>query len=158
MRHVRGEEAPVGEPAYLGLDLPGGIPDGYVPDGREKFRLFRRIASTGGEPELDDLVQELEDRFGPLPPDVRRLALAQRVRLRAGRLGIVRLDPAERPGAILRVPPPGPGTGLERIRQEGFRLLPLEATAAFLPTDGADTTEAVLEAVADVLGAVLDPA
>ena len=75
-----------------------------------------------------------DDRWERLPPpaDVARLILAQRVRLRAGRHGILRLDPAERPGVILKVAEGSPA--LERLRRGGLPLSFLAPGAAFLPT------------------------
>ncbi len=145
VKRVKGEPEGEGEPAYLAVEVPGGIADAWIPSRREKFRLFRRIASAEDPALLDELESELGDRFGEPPPETRRLLLAQRLRVAAGRRGIRRVDPAERPGVILRRHPGSPA--FEDLRRSGLGLVLLGGDAAFLPAPGAAGTEAVLWAV-----------
>ncbi len=154
VRHARGEPRPKGEPAYLAVDLPGGIPDAYVSDPREKFRLFRRISGAGDAAVLDDVAAEVLDRFGPRPPEVERLLLAQRVRIAAGRLGARRVDPAERPGVLLVDVPPG--RDLDRLRASG-PLFSIGPRSWFLPTPEARGAPAVLETALPRLEAASRP-
>ena len=149
VRRVKGERPPHPEPAYLAVDLPGGLPDDYVPDRREKFRLFRRIATAETEADLEELGRELEDRFGPRPPVVERLLLAQQVRLRAGAWGAWRIEGAERPGVILKAGEEP--RRLEALRQSRVATTPLGPGVLFLPTPGAEGAEGVLRAVLEVL-------
>lgn len=145
VRRVKGEAPVVGEPAYLAVDLPGAIPQGYVPDPREKFRLFRRMASVEDEAGLEEIRSEIEDRFGPVPPDVDRLFLAQRVRILAGRFGVTRIEPAERAGVIFRTPEAS--HALERLQRGGLDLILLARDVAFLPTPEVEGAEAILREV-----------
>ncbi len=149
VRRVRGEKALHPEPAYLAIDLPGGIPDDYVSDRREKFRLFRRIASLEAEADLDELGRELEDRFGPRPELVGRLLLAHQVRLRAGGWGAVRIEGAERPGVILKAGA-DPGA-LEPLRRSPVPTTPLGPGILFLPTPTADGAEEILRTLLQTL-------
>jgi transcription-repair coupling factor (superfamily II helicase) len=139
---VRGRKDRPTEPAYLAVDLPGDIPPAYVADEREKFRLFRRISAAREVEELEDLAAELADRFGPMPGGVARLLLAQRVRIRAGSLGFHRVDPAERPGVILRAP--DDPAAVARLRAAGATISTLGPSAAFLPAYEAESAEASL--------------
>jgi transcription-repair coupling factor (superfamily II helicase) len=50
--------------------------------------LYRRIASVRLEAALDDLLEEIKDRFGPVPGSVRRLIDVMRVRIRAAEIGM----------------------------------------------------------------------
>ena len=60
--------------------MPGEayLPRDYVPDLRSKIDLYRRLARSVAEEEIEQLRRELVDRFGP-PPDcvLRLLALGQ---------------------------------------------------------------------------------
>jgi transcription-repair coupling factor (superfamily II helicase) len=67
------------------VDLPGEafIPQHYVPDLRLKIDLYRRIARVGDEDQVQQLRQELYDRFGPPPPPVERILDRCRLKLDA---------------------------------------------------------------------------
>lgn len=65
--------------ADVDIDLPveAYLPDDYVPDLRHKIDLYRRIAKINGATEIDEIRDELQDRFGELPaPAARMLELA----------------------------------------------------------------------------------
>jgi transcription-repair coupling factor (superfamily II helicase) len=49
------------------------IPDSYVADLNLRLTLYRRIGHLKDIDELDDMRQELIDRFGPIPQEVRNL-------------------------------------------------------------------------------------
>lgn len=67
------------------IDLPGQayLPRSYVPGMREKIDLYRRLGRVTEPEELEDFAAELEDRFGPLPPEAGRLLAHARLRMLA---------------------------------------------------------------------------
>jgi len=87
----------------LQLGEPGAIPTAYVPDAVTRINLYARLARMEDQVQIDAFEEELEDRFGALPPPVgtllddarlRRLAKSAGVRqVRAGPKG-VSLTPA----------------------------------------------------------------
>jgi transcription-repair coupling factor (superfamily II helicase) len=80
IRELRGEpQRPDFEPE-LQLGIPAYIPDSYVPDESERLILYRRMARAESMEDLDDLRDELRDRFGPVPTLVENLLAAMNVR------------------------------------------------------------------------------
>lgn len=66
------------EEAYLELTYTGYIPDDYVPQPQIKMELYKKIASINVQEDLESLIQEINDRFGPMPEEVSSLlALAE---------------------------------------------------------------------------------
>ncbi len=67
------------------IDLPGQayLPRTYVPGMREKIDLYRRLARVAEAEDLADFAAELEDRFGPVPPEAARLLALARLRMLA---------------------------------------------------------------------------
>jgi transcription-repair coupling factor (superfamily II helicase) len=143
VRRARGAGPPPPTPAYLGLDVPAGLPSAWVPDEREKFRLLRRVSATETPAELDQLEIELVERFGKPPRAAARLLLAQRARILAGHAGFSRLDGAEAPGVVLTEVPGA--RGLERLAARGLAPRRMTDETVFLPL--------VAGSRADVLGA-----
>ncbi len=70
------------------LPLPALIPEEYVPDLNTRLSLYLRLAKVSLPGELDELESELEDRFGPLPPEVKDLLYMVRIKLLGSRAGI----------------------------------------------------------------------
>ncbi|MCX7828932.1 MAG: DEAD/DEAH box helicase [Thermanaerothrix sp.] len=58
------------------------LPGWYLEDTATRVRLYRRLFGPLDEKEVDDLKGELEDRFGPVPPEVEMLLLAALCRAR----------------------------------------------------------------------------
>jgi len=73
---------------YLELQYSGYIPDTYMPEPMEKMEMYKRISSVIGYEELDALQREVEDRFGPMPEDVRSLFAIAEIRILCRRLYI----------------------------------------------------------------------
>ncbi|MBI4493024.1 MAG: transcription-repair coupling factor [Chloroflexi bacterium] len=76
--------------AQPSIDLPleAHLPADYVPDEPLRLNLYQRLAAAADGGELDALVDELEDRFGPLPPPAQHLAYLLGLRLAAGVAGV----------------------------------------------------------------------
>lgn len=71
----------------VSVDLPlsSSIPAAYVPDQQLRLRLYRRLADLREVTDLDNMAQELHDRFGPLPRPLESLLYQLRVKLWAQR-------------------------------------------------------------------------
>ncbi|MBX3176211.1 MAG: transcription-repair coupling factor [Candidatus Hydrogenedentes bacterium] len=69
------------------IHLDTHIPDAYVPVAQQKMTLYRRIAGVTAVEEVDELFDELKDRYGAPPAPVRRLLDVMRVRALAGEAG-----------------------------------------------------------------------
>ena len=67
------------------IDLPGSayLPADYVTHQRAKIDLYRRLAAIQSFDQINDVREELCDRFGPLPAPVDRLLQLVQLRLEA---------------------------------------------------------------------------
>ncbi|MDP9478607.1 MAG: hypothetical protein M3R38_23485, partial [Actinomycetota bacterium] len=79
----RREERPV----IVELTLDAYLPPEYVMDEIERVDLYRRASGTASLAEVDDLAEELADRFGALPEPARNLLGLSRVKLLARGVG-----------------------------------------------------------------------
>ncbi|MAT14631.1 MAG: transcription-repair coupling factor [Planctomyces sp.] len=73
VRHIRNE--PVREHRHVNIDLPVSayLENSYVPPGRPKIEVYRKLSLVQSLDELDQLREEVRDRFGPLPESTHRL-------------------------------------------------------------------------------------
>jgi transcription-repair coupling factor (superfamily II helicase) len=74
----------------LGLNLR--IPAEYIQDAQQRMTLYKRISEARDERELNELRQEVRDRFGPPPDEIETLIRFVAVRQRAQDLGVEQID------------------------------------------------------------------
>ncbi len=86
LRGQGGAEAP--QPPEVVLDRPAHLPDGFVPDDDVKLDLYRRLARAEATGDIDQLREELRERFGPLPPEADTLLDLSRLRVLGAQLGL----------------------------------------------------------------------
>ena len=106
------------------LNLPGHIPEAYMPDPAARIALYARLVRPH---HTQALAEELEDRFGPLPDPVRFLLEQASLRAASIRLGVAKLEVG--PLAIaadLRAPAPE----IDGLERKGKRLLLRQKTAS----------------------------
>ncbi len=86
---------PLGVTTEINLHAPALLPTEYCPDVNERLSLYKRLANCETPEELDELTQELIDRFGLLPDPERVLLDCHRLRMLAKPLGIAKIDSAD---------------------------------------------------------------
>jgi transcription-repair coupling factor (superfamily II helicase) len=92
IRELKGEEAPAERTVSISLPSEVSIPASYLPDESLRLSLYKRIARARDDGETADIARETEDRFGPLPEEVRHLLEFARLRRRAERLGVKAIE------------------------------------------------------------------
>jgi transcription-repair coupling factor (superfamily II helicase) len=75
----------------IDTDLEILIPDDYVENITERLSLYSRLDNCETEEELQAMEQELVDRFGPLPTEVKELFITVRCRKLAVEMGFERM-------------------------------------------------------------------
>ncbi len=76
----------------INLGLPVFIPENYVPDLSVRIALYRRLASLVQQDEIDAFADELLDRFGPLPDEVKTLLDTIRIKSNCLAANIEKVD------------------------------------------------------------------
>ena len=107
------------------MHVPALLPEDYLPDVHARLILYKRIASARSVAELDDLREEIIDRFGLFAAPVDNLFRVTSFKLEAETLGIRRIDLGSRGGRIEFHPKPNidPLRIIELIqRDRAYRL------------------------------------
>jgi transcription-repair coupling factor (superfamily II helicase) len=98
VRELKGEELEDDVRATVNLRVDLKIDTSYVPDMNQRLMLYRKVAAARHDDEIDRVLEEAVDRYGPLPDSVLNLADYGRIRVMADRLGI---DTIDREGRIV---------------------------------------------------------
>lgn len=84
----------------IDLRVPALLPDDYIFDVSLRLSIYKRIASSKTKQELDDIQVELIDRFGLLPQATKNLVHIAKLRLKAQKIGITRIEASASGGSI----------------------------------------------------------
>jgi len=76
----------------INIDVPAYVPGSYVMDTDVRLNLYRRLSNLVESSELNEIKEEVQDRFGPPPQEVIHLFGLMSIRLLMKRLRISKLD------------------------------------------------------------------
>ncbi len=65
---------------FIDVEIDAYIPMNYIPNEYQKLDIYKRIASLETEEEIDEMLEELIDRFGDLPKSVQNLLSIARIK------------------------------------------------------------------------------
>jgi len=153
IRELKGEPVEVTVDPVIRLRAEGFLPESYVPDPTLRLNLYKRLAAVPDAERLQDFAEELQDRFGPLPPEARWLLTVMDLKIQARALKVQEID-ARREAIRLSFaaePPVHPEAIVALLRSERGRLryLPGDALEYRLPPGAGP--EARVEAARNLL-------
>ena len=73
VKHLKGQITVEPYTTTVDLNVDAFIPSFYIPNEYQKLDIYKRIASIENEEEMDDMLEELIDRFGDVPKKVQQL-------------------------------------------------------------------------------------
>ncbi len=73
VRYLKGEAEDEDFTTTMDLNVDAFIPDSYISNEYQKLDIYKRIAAIENEEEMDEMVEELIDRFGDIPKRVMKL-------------------------------------------------------------------------------------
>ncbi len=97
---------PLGVTTEINLHTPALLPDDYCGDIHQRLVIYKRLANCDTGEELEEMQQELIDRFGLLPDATTALFDCHRLRILAKPLGINKVDASSEAIVIQFVPTP----------------------------------------------------
>jgi transcription-repair coupling factor (superfamily II helicase) len=84
--------APLSSTTEINLHVPALLPSDFCGDVHERLSIYKRLANCESQDRIDDMQEELIDRFGKLPDAVKALIETHRLRILAKQVGIVKID------------------------------------------------------------------
>jgi transcription-repair coupling factor (superfamily II helicase) len=146
-------DAPLSVQAEVEMRVPSLFPESYIGDVHVRLALYKRIAAAPGDGEIDELLAEIVDRFGEIPPPAANLLRIARLRIRARALGIRRMDFGANGGYLLFEEKNGVDPrAVIRLVQDRSRRLRLEGPLKLRVAEDLQTDEARFEFVNALLG------
>ncbi|MGE5693718.1 MAG: transcription-repair coupling factor [Candidatus Sericytochromatia bacterium] len=115
------------EPKEVRIDLPvdAHLPPDYIPSDRLRLEAYRRLAAAGDDVAIGGVIDELTDRYGPLPEPAARLVSVARLRLLCRGYGVTEITTT---GTTLRISP------LTLLDSQQLRLKRMHPSASYRAT------------------------
>lgn len=88
VRRLKGQPTETMPVANIDLGSAVYIPKNYIPLDRHRMDVYRRIAVTKTDEDLEQIKNELSDVYGSLPEQVQLLLELAKLRIKAGKLGV----------------------------------------------------------------------
>ena len=151
VRELKGEELLDDVRAVVNLRVDLKIDPSYVPEMNQRLMIYRKIADARTDDELDQILIELRDRYGPLPETVEHLEQYGRIRIMADRLGIEAID-REGQAVVIKMRPDSDGRRLNVERL--LRVVSDRPDTTLVPPA---TIKLDLKAAAGPIGPALQP-
>ncbi len=92
VRELKGEEVPLEIHSTINLGLEIRIPTTFISDEAQRLRSYKRIADIKDEAQSQRVLDELADRYGAPPEEVRNLVRFALLKSLAERVGIESID------------------------------------------------------------------
>ncbi|TAG47456.1 MAG: transcription-repair coupling factor [Betaproteobacteria bacterium] len=99
-------DEPLGVTTEVNLHVPALLPDDYCAGVHERLVIYKRLANCETLDVLEDLKEELIDRFGLLPEPAEALVGAHQLRIAGKALGVKKIDSAPERSIITFKPKP----------------------------------------------------
>jgi transcription-repair coupling factor (superfamily II helicase) len=124
VRELKGAPAASGIDPTVTVEAEALLPEDYVPEVNQRLALYRRLGDVAGDEAIEEIRNEIADRFGPPPPAVDALLDVVGLKVRARALGIERLEAREGRARLTFAPetPVTPERILAVIRGSGGRI------------------------------------
>ena len=104
IKELKGEEIEDDVRAAVNLRVDLRVDETYIPDVNQRLTVYRRMAAVRTEQDLDRIMDEVRDRYGPPPDSVLNLAEYAAIRLIADRIRVESLD-RDGPAVVLKFRP-----------------------------------------------------
>jgi transcription-repair coupling factor (superfamily II helicase) len=92
VHELKGEEVSLEIHATLNIGLEIRIPSTYIAEETQRLRSYKGIADIKDEPGATKVIDELTDRYGPVPDEVRNLVRFSVLKSLAERIGVESVD------------------------------------------------------------------
>jgi len=84
------ETKPLAVEAIVETEMSALLPESYVSREDDRMQLYRRLYSVDTNEQIEEIAEELRDRFGKMPPEAENLCGVVRVRLALSKIGFAK--------------------------------------------------------------------
>jgi transcription-repair coupling factor (superfamily II helicase) len=141
----------------INLHISAYIPEKYIRDSDQRYIAYRKISVLSAEEELQDMKDELSDRYGKLTPEVINLFDIIALKMELKKIRIVKLEQGKNNLAFSfdEQTPVSPAKILQLVEASKNKIRFTPEAKLIIPSDNLSTPAAILAASRKVLHAIM---
>ena len=98
VKETRGEKVEEEEDITIDIKTSAYIPDNYIEDSSQKIEIYQDIANCKDDKDIQDIIDEIIDRYGDMPNEVENLIDIARIKILCRLANVIKVK--ERSGNI----------------------------------------------------------
>ena len=91
VKEMKGIKTEPEQDIQIDLNVTSYIPDEYIQDANQKIEIYQNIALCKNEQDIQNIIDEIIDRFGNMPPELENLIAIARIKYLAKKLKIIKI-------------------------------------------------------------------
>lgn len=99
VKNMQGIEVREEQDVQIDLNISSYIPDSFIEDGSQKIEIYQNIALCRTEEDIQNVIDEVIDRYGRLPKELENLLEVARIKELARKTGVTKIT--QRPESII---------------------------------------------------------
>ena len=92
VKEMQGFEVEEDVDIQIDIDISSYIPDEYISDSSQKIEIYQDIALCESEADIQDVIDEIIDRYGVMPEELENLIEIARIKILAKRAGAIQIS------------------------------------------------------------------
>ena len=92
VKEMQGFEVEEDVDIQIDIDISSYIPDEYISDSSQKIEIYQDIALCESEADIQDVIDEIIDRYGVMPEELENLIEIARIKILAKRAGAIKIS------------------------------------------------------------------
>ena len=92
VKEIQGEEIEETKDVTIDINLSSFIPEKYIEDSSQKIEIYQDIANCKNEEDIQNIIDEIIDRFGDMPVEVQNLIEVARIKNMAMQANVTKIQ------------------------------------------------------------------
>ena len=88
VRELKGEDIKENVNTQIDINISAFIEDNYIPNENQKIEMYKKIASASDQRDIEEIQDELIDRYGDIPKEVYNLISIAEIKMLAKSIGL----------------------------------------------------------------------
>ncbi len=95
VKEMQGIEVKKEQEVQIEINLSSYIPESYIEDSSQKIEIYQDIALCRTDKDIEDVIDEIIDRYGSMPKEVENLIEIARIKILARKAGVIKVSQKE---------------------------------------------------------------